>query len=197
MTKMQFTIEILKILFSTQVIAGAFAIAFVLLYKNAIKELIGRIASIKFPGGGELTTSQIEKSKEELPSSTEKPPKPTDESNLPQNLTLAPEQQKTLKELFDAERAKAFFWEYRYLNLFLAKTTQTILDWLASLQSPPTVELADSLWQTAIPSVDERRAILEALRSHYLVDIKNNLLIVTPKGREYIQWRGPILNKKT
>jgi hypothetical protein len=44
----------------------------------------------------------------------------------------------------------------------------------------------------SVPNPVERLAILDALRNHHLIDIVGDIITVTPKGREYIQWRGPV-----
>jgi hypothetical protein len=110
--------------------------------------------------------------------------------------TLDQKQLEEVRALFDAERARAYLWEYRYLNYFLALQTQHVLDWLASLPSRTSVMLLDTVWLPAIPSVEERRAIIDALQAHYLVQIENGLIEVSPKGREYIEWRGPLPESK-
>ncbi|MEZ5358717.1 MAG: hypothetical protein R3F48_07760 [Candidatus Zixiibacteriota bacterium] len=191
----QLILKYFRVLFSAPVIIGALALLFIIKFKPEIKNLIKHIATIRLPGGGELTTSQIEKSIEAPNKMAGTNPKPADEQTVLEEMTLSVEDQKLIRELFEAERARAAIWEYRYLNYYLAHNSQVVLDWLAKLQPPPTVELADTFMQQIILSVDERKAIMEALRTHYLVDIQNNQLIVTPKGKEYIQWRGPITSK--
>lgn len=93
-----------------------------------------------------------------------------------------------------AERARAYFWEYRYLHYFLVLGTQRVLDWLASLPAPTTVGAFDTFWQPLIPSAEQRRTILSVLESHNLIFFRGELIEVSPKGREYIQWRGPLPN---
>jgi len=45
-----------------------------------------------------------------------------------------------------------------------------------------------------IPNPQERRAIISALTNHHLLDIHSkdvdSLLCITPKGREYVEFRG-------
>jgi hypothetical protein len=183
-------LEYVKVFLSPAVVIGIVVLVFVDKFKKQTGSLIDRINQIKFPGGGEIATSQREATQKALPSNTETPPKSVGEPQLPQNISLTPEQQKQVREVFEAERARAALWEYRYLNFFLARISQEFLDWLAKLPQPPTVELADAFWQ-AVP-VDERRAVLEAVRSHYLVDTSTGQIVVTPKGKEYLQWRGPL-----
>ena len=84
--------------------------------------------------------------------------------------------------MLDAERARAYLWEYRYLNHFLAFHTQQVLDWFASLPNRTSMALFDSVWLPLIPSTDERRAIITALQAHYLILVQNELVEVTPKG---------------
>jgi hypothetical protein len=59
------------------------------------------------------------------------------------------------------------------------------------------MSLYDSVWLPLIPSAEERRAIITALQAHYLILVQNELVEVTPKGREYIAWRGPLPQPKT
>jgi hypothetical protein len=184
-------LDYLKLFFSAPVIVGLLIFFFFRKFLPELRALINRIARITFPGGGEITTSQVERTQEASPAKNEPPPKPVGEPALPEAVNLDLAQQQQLREVFEAERARAALWEYRYLNFFLARISQVFLDWLATLASPPTIGLADAFWQTSVP-VDEREAVLEALRSHHLVEIKNGQIVLTPKGREYLQWRGPL-----
>lgn len=185
-------LEYLKVLLSTPVVAGAIAIAFIVLFRGDIRALMRRVATIRFPGG-EVSTSQVERSSEVTPTTgaTPKVP-PSEQVVLPQNIALTPEQVKQLAEIFQAERARAYLWEYRYLNYFLVPLTQRVLDWLASLKDRPTYTLYDTLFTQAVPSTEERKAIIDALAAHHLIQLKGDLIEVTPKGREYIQWRRPL-----
>ena len=186
-------LEYLKVFLSAPVITGAVAVVAFFMFGEDIRGLLRRIAKIKLPGGGEFSTSQIEKSSEDIPARGEQPPisKPTPEK-LPENLTLSPDQQLAVKHVFEAERATARLWEYRYLNYFLARGSQRVLDWLAALTTRTTVTLFDAFWLPVIPRAEERRAIIQALQAHYLIAITGELIEVTPKGKEYLQWRGPL-----
>lgn len=189
-------LEYLKLLLSPQIVAGIVIAAFLLLFRPELRSLLNRIAKIKLPGGAEVSTSQIERSSEELPARGEKPPPLPAESSeapsLPSNLTVSPEQLQTLEEAFAAERARAYLWEYRYLNYFLARSSQRVLDWLAGLAVRTTVGTFDAFWLPVFPIAQERQAIVTALQAHYLVVLTGELIEVTPKGREYLQWRGPL-----
>ncbi|MDY6932949.1 MAG: hypothetical protein SVZ03_01840 [Spirochaetota bacterium] len=177
-------LELIKALTASQIIYGAIVFTFLLLFKEAIRALIGRIAKIKLPGGGELSTPQSLRSSDEKPDDVNISV-PSDDL-LPPNLKLTP-------EVFKAERAKAALWEYRYLNYFLVPQTQRVLDWLSSLSVRTTISMFDSFWMLIIPEANERKAIINALQSHHLIVLNGELIEVTPKGNEYIQWRGPAL----
>lgn len=186
-------LEYLKVLLSPQVIAGSVAVAFIVKFHEDIRALMRRIAKIRFPGGSEVSTTQVERASEEFPGHKTAPPvPPPDQISLPQNLSLTPEEVEQLREAFQAERAKAYLWEYRYLNFYLVPATQRVLDWLASLNPRISYSLFDAFWLPMIPSSEERRAIMRALETHYLIQFQGELVEVTPKGREYIQWRGPL-----
>lgn len=107
-------------------------------------------------------------------------------------ITVSPAQLQTLEEAFAAERARAFLWEYRYLNYFLARSSQRVLDWLAGLSVRTTVGTFEAFWLPILPIAQERQAIVTALQAHYLIVLAGELIEVTPKGREYLQWRGPL-----
>ncbi len=184
--------EFLKIILSGQVVWGGVVVFAVLLLRKELKKLIGGIAGIRFLGGEVYTSSQAEKTKEEAKEPTEKPTIPSSESlPVPRGINLPPEQMETIRQLLSAERVNARLWEYRFLNYYLVFGTQRVLDWLASRIDAPTVALYDNFFGQWIASAAERQAILSALQRHYLVE-DGPLLRVTPKGREYIAWRGPL-----
>ena len=189
-------LDYVKVLTSSQIIYGVTALAFLLLFREAIRALIGRIARIKLPGGGELSTPQSLRTSEEKPDEVEKINIHSDDL-LPSNLELTPEQVAEIDEIFKAERAKAALWEYRYLNYFLVPQTQRVLDWLSSLSVRTTISMFDSFWMPIIPEANERKAIINALQTHHLILLTVELIEVTPKGKEYIQWRGPAVAPTT
>jgi len=187
-------LEYLKVILTTPVAAGATAITFFVLFKDDIRSLFKRIAKVKFPGG-ELSTTQIERASEEFqPQGVQPPIAPPDPPSLPDNLTLNPEQVKVVGEAFAAERARAALWEYRYLNYFLAHSTQRVLDWLNALSVRTTTSMFDAYWLPVIPSAEERRAIINVLQAHSLITLDAGVIEVTHKGKEYLQWRGPMPN---
>ena len=193
MNTAQMILEYLKVLLSAQVVAGLAFAAFIYIFREDIKALMLRIAKITFPGGAEVST-QAAKQEEKEPDPAKLPTPPKSDVQLPG--TLQPDEAKQVRELFLAERARAYLWEYRYLNHFLVRGTQMVLDWLASVSERASESLYDTVWLPVIPSAEERKAILLALQAHHLIVVNNGLIEVTPKGREYISFRGPLPQDK-
>jgi hypothetical protein len=125
--------------------------------------------------------------------------KPIEDKALPEpqsadlQINIQEDKIETVRALYNAERARAYFWEYYYLNYYLVPSTQQVLKWFASLQAPIPFSLFDTLWLPTIPEAKERKAIHDALERHYLIATVNTLISVTPKGHEYIEWRGRVL----
>jgi hypothetical protein len=186
----EMVLEYLKVFLSPQIVWGIVLLVFLWLFKDDVCALMLRIAKIKLPGGSEILATQSGMENKESSPKKGPPPEPQEPKLSPENLTLTPKQVQEIKAVFDAERNRATFWEYEYLNLYLVPNTQKVLEWLAKLPQPTTIALADNLWSPLIPQVSERRAILEALESHYLVQrTAGDLLEVTPKGHEYLKVR--------
>lgn len=95
------------------------------------------------------------------------------------------------QQLVRSERAVALLWEYRDLNFFLARITQVVLDQLAQ-RAPMSIRQFDAELMAAVLDPSERHAILHALRTHHLVFVQGDLIEISPKGREYLQWRGSL-----
>jgi hypothetical protein len=118
-------LEFLKVLLSGPVVAGAVAFSFIVLFRHQIRGVLSRTASIKFPGGGELIAQQLPPKDENPPSELPAPPL-EQQPLLPAALT--DQQMSAIRAIIDSERARAYLWEYRYLNLFLVATTQQVLE---------------------------------------------------------------------
>jgi hypothetical protein len=192
MTIAALVLEYLKVLLSPQCVAGLVAIVFFSRFSADISALMRRVASIKLPGGAEFSAPQLARTAEDRASDKEPPALPAGTAPpLPEGIHLTPEQANAVAETLRAERAKAYLWEYRYLNHFLVPNTQRVLDWLAGLKERTTYGMYDAWWLPIIQNANERRAIINALQAHYLIIIGDGeLMEVTPKGREYIEWRG-------
>ncbi|MDY6990822.1 MAG: hypothetical protein SWQ30_22505 [Thermodesulfobacteriota bacterium] len=186
-------LEYIKAIISTQVVTGIAAILIVTTFKNDISALMSRIAKIKLPGGSEFSTTQLERTASASDKDAEEPPKPTEEKvDLPNTLQLNESQVEIVANLFKAERANAVLWEYRFLNYFLALHTQRVLDWISNLPSGTSISLFHGIWTPGIPNANERNAIVNALQAHFLIQITGDFMEITPKGREYVNWRGPL-----
>lgn len=181
-------LDYLKVLLTPQIVVVVGIVWFANTFKKNIADLIDRIKAIRFPGG-EVSTPQLEKIKDEKPIEDNTSPEPQS-ADLPAN--IQENDTETLKSLYNTERARAYFWEYCYLNYYLVQRTQTTLDWLSSCSGPISTALYDNLTSPTVTEPKERKAILDALEKHYLVSIENDLITVTPKGREYIEWLGKV-----
>jgi len=186
-------LEYLKVLLTAPVIAGIVALFILRTFSKDVSGLFARIAHIRLPGGSEVFASQQEKSQGEI--APKSPPSELESSQqvqLPQSITLTSDQAQQVVQLLQSERVNALIWEYRYLNGFLARSTQTVLDWLAGMQQGISLNLLDSQLQPFIVDANERKSIIAALQNHHLIQINGELVQVTPKGREYVKWRGPL-----
>jgi hypothetical protein len=185
-------VEYLKVILGAPVTVVAAVLTFLIMFRCDVKALMARIAKVKFPGG-EIET-QLERAKEGLPPQGDVPQPIAREGA---KIDAAPAQSnadKAQRDAISAERANAALWEYRYLNYFLARHTQEVLDWFADSPKRITLSLFNTWWLPRIPDPNERSAILGALIAHHLIAVTDGLVEVTPKGREYRQWRGPLPN---
>jgi hypothetical protein len=149
----QFSLELVRILVSWPV--AAVLIAF--LFQSQIRGLIARVSSVRMPGMQIQAPQMPERS---TPAAPPNPPPPP----LPAGLVLTPAQQQQYVQLLQAERAAARLWEYRYLNRFLARSTQVVLDWLIGLQQATTINAFEAYWMPVITDADQRRTSLMSCR---------------------------------
>lgn len=162
----------------------AAAVAIVFILRHALVRLIDRMVTVRVPGV-HLDARQ----QPELAAPRSAPPTPA--PPLPANVQLTPPQQEELKKVFQAERAAARLWEYRYLNIFLALSTQIVLQWFMNVQVT-TEDAYDVFWSQYISDSSQRKTILQVLTGHHLVEVDGPALRVTEKGKEYVVWRGPL-----
>jgi hypothetical protein len=183
-------LEYLRVFLSGPVVGGLVATLFVILFRKDISALMQRIVTFK-GAGVELTTTQQVRSLEAALAPTTSPPSSAEPAETPQGLHLPPEELKRLQDFIRTERDRATLWEYRFLNFFLVARTQLVLDWIArEPNGRTTIKMFDAVWRQDIPDLQERVAILNALREHTLVNIQGDLVELTAKGREYLGWRG-------
>jgi hypothetical protein len=187
----QLVLDYLRVFLSGPVIAGAFGVTFLFLFRSEIGDLVNRIIRIRGPGGSEVVASQQAKKREEIVARAD-PPQLEHPVTLPKDITLTAEQREPVLQLIGSERANAALWEYRYLNVYLARGTQAVLDWLGKTDGPISLRFIDSHLQTFIPDARERDAINAALQKHHLINVAGDFVKITPKGREYLEWRGPL-----
>jgi len=186
-------LDYLKVILTAPVLFSIVAIFFIFQFREDIKALLLRIAKIKLPGGTEVSTSQSNLPAAEDPKMEMEPTasKEVQIQGLPDN--MPPQQRQAIEQIIRSHIATAYLWEYRYLNYFLVRGTQEVLDWLIGLKQPTIYAHYDTTWLPLVPSANERAARINVLQTHHLVEQdQNGLLIVTPKGLEYQGWRGPL-----
>jgi len=196
--------ELLKVLLSPHIVWGGILVFFAFKFKDSFSKLLGaitdRIKNVqgykKTKDGHEVIFGSEQQTNDEniLPNSSDSAPNVQPET-AGQSVWLEDNTEGTieLRQIVKAERATRYLWEYRYLNYFLARHTQLVLDWLVSLESPPTYQLFENFWFQLIPEEKERKTVLDVLSAHYLIQISEaGLINATPKGIEYRQWRGPL-----
>lgn len=185
-------LEYLKVLLSAPPVIGAVVLLFLWWFRKNIGALIDRTKQLDWPGGGVKFGSQQNREREQV-TAADAPPLAAGAQRfqLPNTIQVTHEQAQQIGQLVQSERANAVLWEYKYLNYFLVRGTQAVLDWLAT-QQPIALRMFDNIFQNIIADANERAAILTALQNHHLIDTTGDLIQVTPKGREYLQWRGPL-----
>ena len=184
-------LEYFRVLLTAPPLLSIVAVIFIFKFAEDIKALLLRVAKIRLPGGAEFDTQQGRSVADEKPTPT------LETQGIPvQGIPpgLAPAQEQAIAQLIRAHIATAYLWEYRYLNYFLARGTQLALDWFVGLPQPTTYSHYDSFVLPIVTSARERQAIVNALEAHHLIahDGGSNIISVTPKGREYHQWRGAL-----
>lgn len=179
-------LDYLRVATSWPVAALAITLIVIHKFKTPITALINRIATIKLPGGSELLlTPQSEQN------ATDKAFRQV-EASPPSVEAVAGEQKSAeIDGALKSEKERSALWEYRYLNFFLVPASQSVLDWLAN-RAAVSYSTYDSWMLQSIPNPKERGAILQALAAHHLIRIDDTMISVTDKGREYLQWRGPL-----
>jgi hypothetical protein len=215
-------LEYLKVLFSYPVAIGVLGMVFMRSFSKEIRGVLERVSSVKGPGFELATSQIAKTLQVEIASAiSESAPPPQalttpvtatpDGAELPSpesstqlagaatgtataSGTLANDATKPTQEAeLKAARSTAALWEYRYLNAVLVLRTQAVLDWLAKREdagTPVSFELFDAALNE-LPK-EERSAVFSVLSRHYLIAVDGTLIRVTPKGREYIGWRGPL-----
>jgi len=184
-------LEYIRVLLSWPVVVLALGLFFLVKFKEPITALIGRIAAIKLPGGGELLLPQtihnelVAQAKVEATMTATLGPTTAEATG---QVSGAPDD--GAAQRLRSERERAALWEYRFLNYFLVPRTHVVLDWLANRQ-PTSYGTYDAWIMRYVPNPLERQAMINALRNHHLIHVNGDMISVTEKGHEYIEWRGP------
>ena len=163
----------------------------ILMFKKEIRGLFSRVGSLKI-GAFEATASQS-KMINQVKDSTLPSQISIESSNATASIVNETDgaSKDASPELIAAEKARAVFWEYRFLDFFLVLNTQKVFDWFLNLNERATLPLYDAIWSQSIPDPNERMAIIGALKSHHLIQLVDGLFEVTPKGKEYAGIRNP------
>lgn len=189
-------LEYIRVFISFPFVLLVILLLFILLFKEELRKLIGKLAKATLPGGTgfELSGGQAERTEKEKDQNISLRVIPSgSEITLPDDLPV--NMREYVEAIISSEQSNSRRWEYRYLNLYLVPTTQHVLDWLINYGKPTTITHLDNVMQPSI-ELNEREAILDALQSHHIIKINNNVVTVTDKGREYVQWRGSVLRQE-
>ncbi|MFN3698369.1 MAG: hypothetical protein ACK4VO_13100 [Pseudobdellovibrio sp.] len=171
-------IEILKLILAWPFISLIIFSIFVFNFKSSIANWF---SGLRIQYGNATLTSQA---------FVQENTKISEPPDTPENLALPSTEHTTVNSDVKLWRAAAYIWEYRYLNYFLQFRTQQVLDWLYDCKEAVPVPVATSFWTNIIPSANERDSIVGALTKHYLISIEGEKITITPKGIEYVEFRG-------
>jgi len=186
-------LEYLRVILTLPVLAFIGLAWFIIYFKDQIGKFLLSLEKrpINTPWGsvGEGQSDKIRNEKEG------DKPNPKGAEDLPielESIELSSEKVRAVSSALKALRVEKYLWEYRYLNYFLVRSTQAVLDWLYDYKESPTLSSYNAIWLMIIPKIEERSNILSALKEHSLITTKNDVIEITPKGREYKEWRGPL-----
>ena len=184
MNEAELALGYLRVLLSAPPMTVLVVIVLVSVFKNKLKTLMDRIATIKFPGGERSTISQgIDHTEKTGP---EEPPPDLSEGHI------SLEQQELVRSFIQAQQATIRLWEYMYLKDYLVLNTHWVLAWLNPKNST-SIDLFNAYWRFVIPIAKSRENTILALQNHYLITVRDEVMIeITDKGRDYLKWRGPL-----
>jgi len=192
-------LDYLKVILTPHVIWGLMFLFFIFRFKSsfelilkAIGKKIRSVKSIEKTNEGIKTTFEERQSKRTIEVNFSNTP---EERNASESIWSEDkvEDVAQLRSLVKAERQTRYLWEYRYLNYFLVRKTQIILDWLVESGGSQSIMFYQNLWLQLIPEPEERNAILNVLQAHHLIELSpTDSISLTPKGKEYHGWRGEL-----
>ena len=173
----------LRVLLSAPPMTVLGVLVLVWVFRSDLKAIMSRIATIKFPGGELSTTSQVIDHTEKT--GPEEPP-----PDLPEG-HISLEQQELVRSFIQAQQATIRHWEYMYLKDYLVLDTHRVLAWL-NPQNSTSIDVFNAYWWPVIPIAKSRENTILALQNHYLITVRDVMIEITDKGRDYLQWRGPL-----
>lgn len=182
----QLVLEYLAVILSGPVIGGGVVAGALIGFRKGIRGLLDRGFKIKAPSGWEYEAAQQAQTEAERPA----PQEPSTAIQAPEGSLLTPEQRQAVIGVINSLQQQAREWEFRYLNRYLVRGTQILLNGFAILANGMRRDEYDSTW--SFTTRGERDAMLQALLEHSLITSANDVFRITDKGRDYIKWRGPL-----
>ncbi len=183
---MEHFLRLLEILLSWPPITLGCVIFISIFFREAFKQWIARLSiKGKFKDAEFTAQSQLVEEAKSITKEDE-----AIEQTAPKEAPLPVEAGTDWQKASELWRSNAYLWEYRYLNYYLVYSTQYVLDTLYNLNDVTSFASFDAWATPFIANPNERKAIIDALLQHHLVEDNGGLLKITPKGREYVEWRG-------
>ncbi len=191
MTVPQYVLELLRVLLQWPPVVAVLVAVLLKTFKNDIRELLKRRVRLR-RGDTEIDVQP----QETLPSVENPPslPEPAGASThlVPEGIHLTPEAATAVENVIRSQQAEARTWEFRFLNAFLVRHTQEILDWFVNAPQPVTIGSFEATWVERVSPATERQAVLSALENYDLIRRNGDFFNVTQKARDYIAWRGAL-----
>lgn len=177
-------IEVVRIITSWQMVLLAIVVITYQKFEEPIKQLIPKL-SVRANWKDFAITAESQRSAVRIEEAT--PPTPEVDQSQPKAAEIPTQE---LQDAATSWRLAAYVWEYRYLNFFLKGNTQRALNILYTFSQPIPLSLASNLVAQYAPDPNEQKAVLDAMTAHHLVQIQGETISLTPKGREYVEFRG-------
>lgn len=168
-------LEYFKLFISWPFLSAVCFIIAIFLFKEAIQTWL---KSMKIDYKDLSVYSQSNKKITEEEKRVEKEPSPPQDNMDKSKLVEVGTQWKSL----------AYYWEYRYLGYYLVPHTKDVLKLLYDANSEFLLNVLDVVMCKTIPEARERIAVVDALQQHYLIQIQDNMVSITEKGKEYIEF---------
>ena len=178
-------LEYMKVALSWPVVIGLLAVIIIFRFRQPISKWIENL-TVKWGG---------------LEASSQRQPLPRDRSptGIPDegdehiaHLTMPPvgsDATDTLQARVAEEEQKSKDWYFMFLNMYLVYNSKRVLAWIWSHPEASLLEYYLT-WGKDIPEPNERTAILNALTSYHVVNVKDEKITVTGIGGEFVNSAG-------